>query len=71
MPGSIGHPEFFVFGLSPSPLVGEGWGEGEQEKAFTLTLLLSHQGRGNFERGGVREEEKCLDSRFRKDDKSG
>ena len=44
---------------------------GEQEKAFTLTLILSHQGRGNFERSGVREVEKCLDSRFRGNDRFG
>ena len=31
MPGLIGHPVSLVFGLSPSPLVGEGWGEGESE----------------------------------------
>ena len=44
-------------GLSilPSPLVGEGWGEGYSlpqdsslSHTFTLTLTLSHQGRGDF-----------------------
>ena len=40
---------------SPSPLVGEGWGEGYSlpqdsslSHTFTLTLTLSHQGRGDF-----------------------
>jgi len=36
--------------FSPSPLAGEGWGEGDRRwrfALFTLTLALSHQGRGN------------------------
>ena len=38
---------------SPSPLVGEGWGEGyslpqDSSLSHTFTLPLSHQGRGDF-----------------------
>ena len=40
---------------TPSPLVGEGWGEGEALRRrgsvghhFTLTLTLCHQGRGDY-----------------------
>jgi hypothetical protein len=31
--------------LAPSPLAGEGWGEGDFE-CYTPSLTLSHQGRG-------------------------
>ena len=31
---------------TPSPLVGEGWGEGASQH-FTLSLALPHQGGGN------------------------
>ena len=42
--------------IAPSPLVGEGWGEGGLfvELLLTLTFVLSHQGRGNWERARVR-----------------
>ena len=42
---------------TPSPLVGEGWGEGWQTSnlhfvyevsSFPLSLALSHKGRGGF-----------------------
>jgi hypothetical protein len=33
--------------FSPSPLVGEGRGEG-CKPYFTLSFILSHQGRGNY-----------------------
>ena len=55
MPGSIGHPGSLPLAFLPRPTVGEGRGEGESEKAFTLTFILSHQGRGNFERAKVRQ----------------
>jgi hypothetical protein len=37
----------------PSPLTGEGWGEGEESRIFArsfipLPFIPSHQGRGNF-----------------------
>jgi hypothetical protein len=33
-------------GAAPSPLVGEGWGEGYSERS-TLSLALPHQGGGD------------------------
>jgi|CXWL01.1.fsa_nt_gi glycosyltransferase involved in cell wall biosynthesis len=36
--------------IAPSLLVGEGWGEGDSE-CLTLSLALSHQGRGDWSRG--------------------
>ena len=46
---------------APSPLAGEGWGEGDSER-FALSLTLSHQGRGDWLRRNLKLKltgEKC------------
>jgi len=40
-----------------SPLEGESESEGDKIKSFTLTLILSPQGRGNIENKGSKSDD--------------